>query len=263
MKTNFHDYAEEYFKHRNDIPSVFFEELAKRNIDLSGCKVADIGAGPGFVSKALSEQGAIVDAVEPSEAFIEIGKKYVGKDDRISFNKGTAEKTGLQDDTYDYVIVMRAWHWFESDKATKEIRRILKPDGVLIVADIGFKVANKMMKDSMKIVKKNSKNNELKPAGSKEDSIQMINGFPVEWFSDWHHEKLDLEEFFKYEYKVKFTDQEWLGRLQTSSWLVSFKKKQMEKAMEDIGKLLDTLDDEKKHKVPHVLNVAILRNKHK
>ena len=31
---------------------------------------------------------AIVDAVEPSEEFIKIGKKYVGDDDRISFTKG-------------------------------------------------------------------------------------------------------------------------------------------------------------------------------
>lgn len=263
MKTNFHNYAEEYFKHRNDIPSVFFEELAKRNIEVSGSKVADIGAGPGFVSKALSDHGAIVDAVEPSEEFIKIGKKYVGNDDRISFTKGTAEKTGLADDTYDIVIVMRAWHWFDSEEAAKEARRILKPDGILIVADIGFKVSSKMMKDSMKIVKKNSKHEELKPAGSKDDSIQKINGFPVEWFSDWRHEKLDLEEFFKHEYKVKFTDQEWLGRLGTSSWLVSFKKKQMDKTMEKIAKLLNSMDDEKKHKVPHVLNVAILRNKHK
>lgn len=263
MKTKFHNYAEEYFKHRNDIPSVFFEELAKRNIELSGSKVADIGAGPGFLSKALSGYGAIVDAVEPSEEFIEIGKKYVGKDDRINFTKGTAEKTGLDDDTYDIVFVMRAWQWFDSDKAAKEVRRILKPDGILVVADIGFKVANKMMKESMKIIKKSSKHEELKPAGSKEDSIQMINGFPVEWFSDWRHEKLDLEEFFKHEYKVKFTDQEWLGRLGTSSWLVSFKQKRMDKAMEKIAELLDTMDDEKKHKVPHVLNVAILKNKHK
>ncbi|CAD2080458.1 putative methyltransferase YcgJ [Jeotgalicoccus aerolatus] len=263
MKTNFHNYAEEYFKHRNDIPSAFFEELTKRNIELSGSKVADIGAGPGFVSKVLSEHGAIVDAVEPSEEFIKIGKKYVGDDDRISFTKGTAEHTGLNDDTYDIVIVMRAWHWFESDKASKEMRRILKPDGLLIVADVGFKVASKMMKDSMRIVKKNSKHEELRPAGSKEDSIQMINGFPVEWFSDWRHERLDLEEFFKHEYRIKFTDQEWLGRLGTSSWLVSFKKKQMDKTMEKISEQLDSKDNESKHKVPHVLNVAILKNKYK
>lgn len=263
MKTNFHNYAEEYAKHRNDIPNIFFEELAERNIELSGSKVADIGAGPGFGSKALSDKGAIVDAVEPSDEFIKIGKKYVGNDDRISFTKGTAENTGLPSDTYDIVFVIRAYHWFDSDKATKEIKRILKPDGLLIIADIGFKIANKMMKDSMKIIKKNSKHEELQPAGSKEDSIQMINGFPVEWFSDWRHGKLDLEEFYKREYKVKFNDQEWLGRLGTSSWLVSFKKKQMDKSLEDIAKLLNTLDDEKKHKVPHVLNVAILKNKQK
>lgn len=262
MKSNFHNYAEEYVKHRNDIPSIFFDELAKRDIELTGSKVADIGAGPGFLSKELSDNGAIVDAVEPSEEFIEIAKKKLGNNDRIGFTRGTAEKTGLPDNTYDIVFVMRAWQWFDSDEATKEMERILKPGGLLIVADIGFKIANKMMKDSMKIVKKNSKNERLEPAGSKEDSVQMINGFPVEWFSDWHHSKLTLEDFFSKEYKVKFTDAEWLGRVGTSSWLVPFKRKKLEKTLEEISELLDTLDTEKKHRVPHVLNVAILRNKH-
>ena len=263
MKTKFHNYAKEYFKHRNDIPSAFFEELTKRGIELSGSKVADIGAGPGFLSKSLSDHGAIVDAVEPSEDFIEIAKEYIGNDDRISFTKGTAEKTDLADSTYDIVIVMRSWQWFDSDKAAKEMKRILKPDGILIVADIGFKASNKMVKESMKIVKKNSKHNELKKAGSKEDSIQTINGFPVEWFGDWRHARLDLEDFFKYEYTVKFTDQEWLSRLGTSSWLVAFKKKQMDKAMEKIAEILESMDEDKKHKVTHALNVAILRNKKK
>ena len=260
MKTSFHNYAEEYMLHRNDIPNMFYEELERRGIELSGAIVADIGAGPGFVSKVLSDYGAIVDAVEPSEEFIELGKEYVGNNDRISFSKGTAEETNLKSDTYDIVFVMRAWHWFDSDKATAELSRILKSDGLLIIGDIGFTVSNKMMKDSMKIVKKHSNHEELLPAGSKEDSLQMINGFPVEWFSDWHHGKFSLEEFFKKEYKVKFTDQEWIARLGTSSWLVRFKKKQKDKVLEEIADLLDDLDESKKHKVPHVLNVAILKN---
>ena len=260
MNTSFHDYAKEYTEHRNDIPDLFIEELKSRGVELTGAKVADIGAGPGFLSKVLSDQGAIVDAVEPEEEFVKLAQEVIGSNDRISYSQGSAEKTGLASDTYDIVFVMRSWHWFDSDEATKELSRILKQGGLLIVADIGFRVASKMMKDSMKIIQKHSKHEELHPAGSKDDSVQLINGFPVEWFSDWRHEKLILKEFFNKEYKVKFTDQEWIARLGTSSWLVIFKKKRKDKALEEVAELLGEIDETKKHKVPHVLNVVIMKS---
>src|SRR5699024_8263091 len=180
MTTSFHDYAKEDTEHRNDIPDLFIEELKSRGVELTGAKEADIGAGPGFLSKVLSDQGDIVDAVEPEEEFVKLAQEVIASNDRISYTQGSAEKTGLASDTYDIVFVMRSLHGFDSDEATKELSRILKRGGLIVVADIGFRVASKMMTNSMNIIQKHYKHVDLQPVGSKDDFVQLINVFPVE-----------------------------------------------------------------------------------
>lgn len=74
-KVDFGNVAKEYLKYRDDIPENLLKGLEKRGVEISGSKVADLGAGPGLLSKMLSNHGAIVDAVELSEELIKVGKK--------------------------------------------------------------------------------------------------------------------------------------------------------------------------------------------
>ncbi len=262
-KVDFGNVAKEYLKYRDDIPESLIKGLEKRGIVISGSKIADLGAGPGLLSKMLSDHGAIVDAVEPSEKLIEVGKKFVGDDPRINFTQKPAEDTGLKENTYDIITVMRAWHWFDTDDAIKEIKRILKPGGHLIIMDSGFTSGVKVVKKSMKIIKNNASDKQLKAAGAKEDATQMINSFPVEWFDEWKYSRFDLLDLYKKDYDVTFTNEEWLGRLATVSWLAAFKEKKRKRTLDEIKEYLDTEVSKDSHKVPHVLSVAILQNKNK
>lgn len=262
-KVDFGNVAEEYLKYRDDIPENLVKGLEKRGVVITGSKIADLGAGPGLLSKILSDKGAIVDAVEPSEKLIETGKKFVGEDPRIIFTQKYAEDTGLKSNTYDLVTVMRAWHWFDTDDAIKEIKRILKPGGHLIVMDSGFTSSVKVVKKSMKIIKNNASDKQLRAAGAKEDATQMINSFPVEWFDEWKYSRFDLLELYKMDYEVKFTNEEWLGRLATVSWLAAFKEKKRKKTLEEIKEYLEEKVSDDTHKIPHVLSIAILQNKNK
>jgi SAM-dependent methyltransferase len=44
---------------------------------------------------------------------------------------GTAERLPLPDASVDAVVVGQAWHWFDEDRALAEVRRVLRPGGVL------------------------------------------------------------------------------------------------------------------------------------
>lgn len=263
MSFKLQNFEEEYFNSRNDIPEELFDGLKQVGVDFNGKRVLDLGAGPGFLSAMLSDKGAVVDALEPSEAFRNMGKSYTnGKN--VTFYDGLAEDTGLvEDEGYDIIFALRAWQYFDSNEAVKEVKRLLKPHGLMIISDLGFRVNNSMMKETMRIIRSNSKYNQLEPAGSKKYSIQMINSFPVEWFSDFNYHKFDLTNLFKKDYQVKFTDEEWLKRIETSSWLSRFSDHRKESVLKEIDDMLQSTEKKDSYDIPHVLSTAVFKNRNK
>jgi len=50
---------------------------------------------------------------------------------RIEYRVATAEDSGLQSGGADLVTVAQALHWFDLEKFYSEVRRVLKPEGVM------------------------------------------------------------------------------------------------------------------------------------
>ena len=90
-------------------------------------RVADIGAGTGKMSELLARAGAVVDAVEPSEAMRAQASSIPG----VTWRSGVAEDTGLPDGAFDIVVFAQSWHWVDSELAGREAARILTPGGTL------------------------------------------------------------------------------------------------------------------------------------
>lgn len=253
--------AEEYIENRGNIPDVLLSSLKVRDIDFKGAKIADFGAGPGFLSDLLSEEGGIVDAVEPAEAFISYGKDKFKNNNKVNFNLKYAEESGLPSKTYDIVFVLSAWHWFKRADTIEEAKRILKPGGYLIIGDINIERKAGMVKDTMKIIKHNRKKYKVDTVLDKEKNENLINSFPVRWIKEWQDHNFDIRDLYKKKYKVEFDREEWVRRLGTHRSMVEFKKKHRQKILKKInGHLKDHYKDEK-YKVHHELNVVVLKNK--
>lgn len=118
-------------------------------------RAVDLGAGTGKLSCALAGKGIEVTAVDPSAAMLEVakstGERQIADDraggsdrvggtgraaapagiPRLATQVGTAEATGLPDGSAELVTVAQAWHWFDTEAACAEIRRILAPGGIL------------------------------------------------------------------------------------------------------------------------------------
>ena len=90
-------------------------------------RVADIGAGTGKMSELLARAGAVVDAVEPSDAMRAQASSIPG----VTWHGGVAEDTGLPDGAFDIVVFAQSWHWVDSELAGWEAARILVPGGTL------------------------------------------------------------------------------------------------------------------------------------
>lgn len=91
-------------------------------------RVADLGAGTGALSRVLCGLGLDVVAVEPDDGMREVLAARLPEVDALA---GSAEALPLADASVDAVLVGQAWHWFDPDAAIRELRRVLRPGGVV------------------------------------------------------------------------------------------------------------------------------------
>ncbi|KUI32722.1 class I SAM-dependent methyltransferase [Mycobacterium sp. GA-2829] len=90
--------------------------------------VLDLGAGTGKLTTRLVERGLDVIAVDPIPEMLEV---LTGSLPDTPALLGTAEEIPLDDDSVDAVLVAQAWHWFDPERAIKEVSRVLRPGGRL------------------------------------------------------------------------------------------------------------------------------------
>jgi ubiquinone/menaquinone biosynthesis C-methylase UbiE len=91
--------------------------------------IADIGSGTGISAKLFLENGNAVYGVEPNEAMRKAAEEYLKDFPNFRSIYGTAEETGLPNDSMDFVIAAQAFHWFDPEKTRREFERVLKPGG--------------------------------------------------------------------------------------------------------------------------------------
>lgn len=132
-KERFSNRVDTYVKYRPSYP----KEAIGYLYDIVGLRpsseVADIGAGTGIFSRLLLAQGSNVTAVEPNQAMREAAEKVLGGEPNFRAVSGSAEATGLQDHSFDFIVCAQAFHWFDRSAAQSEFRRILKPGGKVVL----------------------------------------------------------------------------------------------------------------------------------
>ena len=106
-----------------------FPEPAADAILPSEVSVAlDLGAGTGKFTERLLTRAAHVVAVEPSEQMLSVLR---AKLPQVESHVGTAEQIPAADSSVDVVTVAQAFHWFDRDRASAEIHRVLVRGGTL------------------------------------------------------------------------------------------------------------------------------------
>ncbi len=98
---------------------------------------ADIGAGTGFISEGLIQEGLQVIAIDQSEAILKEMKRKFADIETIDYRIGQAQNLPISDAMIDYAFANMYLHHVESPpKAIEEMVRILKPAGKLVITDL-------------------------------------------------------------------------------------------------------------------------------
>jgi SAM-dependent methyltransferase len=89
--------------------------------------ILDLGCGPGYVSAAAAERGAIPIGLDFSQEMLGIAQKMFPK---IEFREGDAQNLPFPDKTFDRVVASFALlHLANPERAMSEAARVLKPGG--------------------------------------------------------------------------------------------------------------------------------------
>jgi len=91
--------------------------------------IVDLGAGTGLLTRGLIALGHRVTAVEPDEQML--AKLIAASPGLAAAHAGPAETLPLADAGADIVTAGQAFHWFDRSRALPEIRRVLRPEGLL------------------------------------------------------------------------------------------------------------------------------------
>jgi SAM-dependent methyltransferase len=106
-------------------------ELLRRHLGVGpGCRVVDLAAGTGKLTRQLAGTGADVVAVEPVAGMRE---QLAAAVPDVEVLDGTAEAIPLPDASVDALTVAQAFHWFRLDEALAEIARVLRRGGGLAI----------------------------------------------------------------------------------------------------------------------------------
>ncbi len=102
-----------------------------------GMRALDIGTGTGQLAVYLARSGYDVTGIDLADKMISRAKRYAASQKlNIDFQTGDAEQLKYEDNSFDIVVSRNLlWTLPHPGKALKEWRRVLKPDGTLILCD--------------------------------------------------------------------------------------------------------------------------------
>jgi ubiquinone/menaquinone biosynthesis C-methylase UbiE len=109
-----------------------FEALVREG-DLRGRRVLEVGVGTGRLAAALAERAyAKVWAVDPSPEMLVVARERAPRG--VAFKQARAEALPFKDGWFERAVAMLVVHVLDRPRAFAELRRVLGPEGRLVVA---------------------------------------------------------------------------------------------------------------------------------
>jgi SAM-dependent methyltransferase len=154
-------------------------------------------------------------------------------EDRARFRVANAEDTGLEASSFDLVTAGQCWHWFDSTAAMAEVRRVLRPGGVLAIAHYSYLAEHSpVARDTEDLIL------EFNPSWS----MAGWAGIFPELIDEVIRGGFRLVEQFCYQHDEEFSHTRWRGRIRTCNGVGSggLSPSEVRRFDEALGRLLSS-----------------------
>jgi SAM-dependent methyltransferase len=201
--------AADYARHRAGFPPQLLERLAAAGIARAGARVVDLGTGTGSLARLFAQRGCDVVGVDIAAALIEQAREL----DRaagvsVDYVEARAEDTGLPGGAFDVVSAGQCWHWFDRPAAAREVTRLLRAGGAVVIAHFDWlPLPGNVVAATEEVILRYS------PAWPFADRA----GIYPQWLTDLRQAGFTNVESFSFDLDVSYSRESWVGRARASA----------------------------------------------
>lgn len=253
MKVDFGQTAEDYARYRADFPESFFARLTALGLATGGQAILDLGTGTGALALTFAERGNRVVAIDPAAAMLEQARRRAeARGVSIEFAQASAEATGQPDATFDAVSAATCWHWFDRARAAQECARLLRPQGLLLIAAMDwYATPGSALNASVALIHQHN------PDWASGEA----HGFDPRWGWDLVDNGFSVEGAFTYVEAVPYSHEAWRGRIRASAGVGASLAPERVAAFDQAhAALLADRFPEEPLAIPHRISAILARN---
>ncbi len=203
---DFGNVSDAYAQYRDIYPKSMYDKLTAFGIGKNGQQILDLGSGTAILPMNLYHTGAVFTATDISDNQIRFGQQLARqKGMSIRFRVCPAENTGFDDSQFDVVTAVQCFHYFDSEKAAREIHRILKPHGLFCKIFMDW-----LPYEDKKIMEMEQLVLQYNPQWSGGGFRQFAYTFP-----QWAENRFAISTIHSYDTLLSFTKEQWIGRIKS------------------------------------------------
>jgi SAM-dependent methyltransferase len=209
MNVDFGKAAQDYGRHRAGFPKRFFDQLFGAALVRPSDEVLDLGTGTGALARGFAQRGCTVTGLDPSAPLLEEARRLdQAAGVSVRYVQATAENTQLPAAAFDLVSAGQCWHWFDRSSAAREVRRVLRPGGVLVIAHFDWvPLRGNVVAATEQLIE--AHNPDWKLAGG--------TGLHPLWLADAAIAGFENIETFSFDEPVPYSHEAWRGRIRASA----------------------------------------------
>ena len=213
MAVDFGRTADDYARHRAGFPEALFDRLLRDGMVAAGQRLLDLGTGTGSLARGFAQRGLQVTGLDRSSAMLDQARRLDrAAGVRVSYIAARAESTGLREASFDAVSAGQCWHWFERARAAREVRRLLRPGGRVIIVHFDWlPLAGNVVEATERLILQHS------PGWRGHGG----SGVHPAWLGDLALAGFAVLETFSFDQAVSYSHAAWRGRVRASAGIAA------------------------------------------
>ena len=196
--------SQDYARYRPDPPQSVYEKLQAHGVGLPKQRILDLGTGTGALARAFAKRGCETAGVDLSQEQITMAQQLAQQEKlAVDFQVSAAEATPFPAHYFDVVTANQCWWYFDLQRITSELRRLLKPRGLLVVSHFSFLPRlDPIVRASEELILR------FNPDWEGADWDGVIPTRPT-----WSKDQFILRAMFYYDEAIPFSRESWRGRM--------------------------------------------------